>query len=100
MTELKNVTFFKHSAALDVLLYLFKNSNTPTYSSKLSDILNVRDSYMMNEVEKLEQVGLIKKESQKGEGANKRVKILKLTPLAEKLLPHLIEVDKLLGGAG
>lgn len=93
MIETKDVTFFRRSVGLDILYYLYDNPEEKIHVAKLSDILDRRDSLLAIDVEKLTNVGLIKKERSK---TNKRIRILKLTPFAMQLLPHLKEVDRLL----
>lgn len=94
--HIKNVTFFKHTLALDILLYIHKHKDDNVYSVILSREFKSADSHTITEVDKLEKAGLIKKIPANEKNANKRIKTLKLTSTSEKLVPHLIEISKIL----
>ena len=92
----KNISFFRNSTSLVILLHLHKNRSRVLYASKIAEELSLKENYTMSEVERLLKFGLIEKNNPKEKPINKRIKVLKITSRGDKVIHHTLELKKLL----
>lgn len=71
--------------------YLYCNSDKPIYQKDLEKVFSLRRSSASAQLKKMEEKGLITRE---GNPEDKRLKEIKLTPLAEKEVEKTIEEIK------
>jgi len=79
----------RRTLVIKVLLYMNDNKNKDVWVSMLAKHFIVGDVQLLNSINRLEFAGLVKKEKSK---TNKNITLLKLTPKAEKTIPHITEI--------
>ncbi len=84
---------FRKTLAIDILFFLHNNKNQEVYTSLMSREFNIADVNVLTQINTLSKLKLITRSKS---DKHKKVRLIKLTLAAEKLIPHLIEVDKIL----